>query len=183
MRCGVILVLGLIILHGCASRSNTVTETESTSVFEPPVSTPSDSSLPTPEPTISRGPSSIPSKGQAQVSKPVATLLAKAESDLQAGHLERSAASLERAIRISPRNPILWHRLAEVHLKQGNLRQAEAMAIKSNSLIGPGAQLARDTRAGSVPFTSGRATVQVEGNHDPVPLSLPGCKRRSLPCP
>jgi hypothetical protein len=39
---------------------------------------------------------------------------------------------------------MIWHRLAEVHLKQSNLRQAEAMAIKSNSLIGPGSPLARD---------------------------------------
>jgi hypothetical protein len=39
---------------------------------------------------------------------------------------------------------MLWHRLAEVHLKQGNLRQAEAMAIKSNSLSAPGTQLMRE---------------------------------------
>jgi predicted Zn-dependent protease len=84
------------------------------------------------------------SRGQVQTSKPVATLLAKAESDLQAGHLERSAASLERAIRISPKNPMVWHRLAEVHLKQSNLRQAEAMAFKSNSLIDRETPLARD---------------------------------------
>lgn len=147
MRYVVILILGLSILQGCAYRSPTVGEPAETApppIIEEPVSPQPDASLPPPEPAISRAPAPMTAKGQAQTSKPVATLLAKADSDLQAGHFERSAASLERAIRISPRNPIIWHRLAAVHLKQNNLRQAEAMAIKSNSLISPDTPLARD---------------------------------------
>jgi predicted Zn-dependent protease len=63
---------------------------------------------------------------------------------MNAGQLDHSAANLERALRISPRNPVLWQRLAEVHLRQGDPYQAEAMAIKSNSLTGSDPQLARN---------------------------------------
>jgi predicted Zn-dependent protease len=73
----------------------------------------------------------------------VATLIAKAESEFNAGRLDRSAANLERAIRIEPRNPVLWHNLATIRLQQGRYAQAESMAGKSNSLIAPGAALVR----------------------------------------
>ena len=43
---------------------------------------------------------------------------------------------LERALRIEPRNPVLWHELARIRLEQGQYRQAENMAAKSNMLTG-----------------------------------------------
>jgi predicted Zn-dependent protease len=45
-----------------------------------------------------------------------------------------SAASLERALRIEPGNPLIWHRLARLRLDQGSYSQAEALALKSNTL-------------------------------------------------
>jgi predicted Zn-dependent protease len=41
---------------------------------------------------------------------------------------------LERALRIEPRNPWLWHRLAVLRLQQGEWRQALELATKSNTL-------------------------------------------------
>lgn len=59
---------------------------------------------------------------------------ARAES--AAGNHASAAASLERALRIEPRNPRLWHELARVRLKQGQFAQAESVAARSNSWAG-----------------------------------------------
>ncbi len=75
----------------------------------------------------------------------VVALLDTAEQQANDGDLESAAASLERAIRIDPRNAALWYHLATVRLSQGNPAAAEQMAVKSNSLAtGNTAQQARN---------------------------------------
>jgi predicted Zn-dependent protease len=64
----------------------------------------------------------------------VVGLLGQAEKQANSGDLEAAAASLERAIRIEPRNPLLWYHLATVRLAQQEAAQAEQLAAKSNSL-------------------------------------------------
>lgn len=64
----------------------------------------------------------------------VVALLDHAEQQANSGDLPAAAMTLERAIRIDPRNPVLWYHLATVRLAEGNSRQAEEMAKKSNSL-------------------------------------------------
>jgi Tfp pilus assembly protein PilF len=64
----------------------------------------------------------------------VVALLDKARKQSAAGQLPESSVSLERALRIEPRNPRLWQELARVRLAQGQYRQAENLAAKSNSL-------------------------------------------------
>jgi predicted Zn-dependent protease len=59
-----------------------------------------------------------------------------ARADVAAGRLPNAAASLERALRIEPRNPRLWQELARVRLKQGQYAQAENVAARSNSFAG-----------------------------------------------
>jgi len=77
----------------------------------------------------------------------VVALLDQAEQQANAGELEPAAASLERAIRIDPRNPVLWYHLATVRLSQGESSQAEQLAVKSNSLAaGNHTQQARNWR-------------------------------------
>ena len=66
----------------------------------------------------------------------VAGLLETARADSNAGRLAEAAAGLERALRIEPRNPRLWHELARVRLKQGQFAQAESVAARSNSWAG-----------------------------------------------
>ena len=63
----------------------------------------------------------------------VASLVDDARAEVSAGRLARAAASLERALRIDPRNPHLWQELARVRLKQGDYAQAESVAARSNS--------------------------------------------------
>jgi Tfp pilus assembly protein PilF len=66
----------------------------------------------------------------------VAGLMDSARADTASGNLAGAAASLERALRIEPRNPRLWHELARVRLKQGQYAQAESVAARSNSWAG-----------------------------------------------
>lgn len=64
----------------------------------------------------------------------VMALLNQAKHQSAAGRMDKAGANLERALRIEPRNPVLWHELARVRLEQGQYRQAENMAAKSNIL-------------------------------------------------
>src|SRR5258707_13042322 len=66
----------------------------------------------------------------------IAGLLDGPRADTAAGRLANAAASLERALRIEPRNPRLWQELARVRLKQGDYAQAESTAARSNSWAG-----------------------------------------------
>ena len=66
----------------------------------------------------------------------VAGLMESARADAAAGRLPSAAASLERALRIEPRNPRLWQELARVRLQQGDYAQAESTAARSNSWAG-----------------------------------------------
>ena len=71
-----------------------------------------------------------------QESPAVAGLLESARSDAAAGRLGSAAATLERALRIEPRNPRLWQELARVRLAQRDYVQAEQLAQRSNSWAG-----------------------------------------------
>jgi predicted negative regulator of RcsB-dependent stress response len=66
----------------------------------------------------------------------VQALLNKAHDQTAAGRMDAAGANLERALRIEPRNPVLWQELARVRLDQRQYRQAENLAAKSNALSG-----------------------------------------------
>jgi predicted Zn-dependent protease len=71
----------------------------------------------------------------------IALLMDTARTDSEAGRLSNAAASLERALRIEPRNPRLWQELARVRFKQRDYAQAENVAARSNSWAGSDAML------------------------------------------
>jgi predicted Zn-dependent protease len=71
----------------------------------------------------------------------VVALLDTADQRARAGNLDNAAAVLERALRLEPQNPLLWHRLAAVRLQQGQFAQAASLAAKSNTLAGTNRQL------------------------------------------
>lgn len=63
----------------------------------------------------------------------VAGLLREARTQRAAGDYDHAAASIERALRIGPRNVDTLQELAYVRLEQGMAEQAEALALKANS--------------------------------------------------
>lgn len=66
----------------------------------------------------------------------VVALLDSAHQSAGAGQLATATASLERALRIEPRNPKLWHELAKLKLQKGDYQQAESLAARSNAWAG-----------------------------------------------
>ena len=64
----------------------------------------------------------------------IVALLDNADQYSAAGQNNKAVASLERAIRIDPKNPVLWNKLGYLHLQEKNWVQAIAMAKKSNVL-------------------------------------------------
>jgi Tfp pilus assembly protein PilF len=71
----------------------------------------------------------------------VAGLMTNARADIEANRLGSAAATIERALRLEPRNPRLWHELARVRLRQAEYAQAESTAARSNSWAGQDAEL------------------------------------------
>ncbi|HET8700839.1 MAG TPA: tetratricopeptide repeat protein [Nitrococcus sp.] len=63
-------------------------------------------------------------------------MVSRAQDSSAAGENDRAAAYLERALRIAPRNAIIWQNLAVVRYRQGQYAQAESLALKSIALAG-----------------------------------------------
>ena len=88
----------------------------------------------------SEAPAPAPAEAPAPAAKgenvAIAGLMQSARSDSEAGKLGSAAATLERALRIEPKNPRLWQELARVRLKQGEYAQAENVAARSNAWAG-----------------------------------------------
>lgn len=72
----------------------------------------------------------------AQSTSAANVLLERGVADLHGGQPEQAAATLERALRIEPRNPAILHYLGQTRLQQGRYDQAEALATQSNTLAG-----------------------------------------------
>jgi predicted Zn-dependent protease len=66
----------------------------------------------------------------------VIALVDTARADVAAERPGPAAAALERALRIEPRNPRLWHELAQLRFKEGEYAQVEGMAARSNTWAG-----------------------------------------------
>ncbi|MCS3903500.1 tetratricopeptide (TPR) repeat protein [Methylohalomonas lacus] len=75
-----------------------------------------------------------PAPERATASPAVVALLETAREQAAGGEDEKAAANLERALRIEPKNPWLWHRLGVLRLQQGDYQAAIDLANKSNAL-------------------------------------------------
>lgn len=118
----------LLLLGGCAGVTPRQTATVTTPDASIPGVIPQQSgegviAEPVPQPVVSGN-------------KAVIALLDRSRLDSGAGQREAAGASLERALRIEPRNAWLWHELAQLRLAQGQYGQAIAIAQKSISFAG-----------------------------------------------
>ncbi len=145
-----LLAAGLLLLAGCASVSIPSSQPPAggvippqepgQTVVTPPPDTPAQSS-PVPGsdavpgtdiPPVPEPPPLPPASGN----RAVIALLDRAQQDSGAGRPDAASATLERALRIEPRNARLWHELAQLRLAQGQYAQAVSLAQKSNSFAG-----------------------------------------------
>lgn len=120
-----IIIMGL--LSSCAGTSNRRQPT--TPVMTAPPAMPS--------PGTARQPLAPPPRSASAPQPPaVVALLDEADRHDAQGQPDQAAASLERALRIQPRDATLWHRLAEIRFEQEQFQQAQTLAAKSNALAG-----------------------------------------------
>lgn len=71
---------------------------------------------------------------RGEESSAVRVLLEDARAAGEARQYGRAAAALERALKVEPRNPRLWHRLATVRFRQGRHAEVVTLALRSRSL-------------------------------------------------
>lgn len=103
-------------------------------VAEPPSRT-EQPAAPAPREESAGQPDSQPSASRPS-GPAVQALIAKAEEHVRAEDFQQAAASLERALHIEPKNPVIYSQLAGVMLAQELPNEAENLARKSNSLAG-----------------------------------------------
>ena len=83
-------------------------------------------------PEIPKEPETLqPLETFAPQSAAIGSLVMAANEDSQHGSLDAAVASIERAIRIEPRNAALYYKLAVLRLKQSKPRLAEDLAHKA----------------------------------------------------
>lgn len=80
-------------------------------------------------------------KEPGQTASVIIALIDEADGLARSGNADKAAATIERALRIEPRNALLWHQLASVKLQQQQWQQAIAFARKSNALAADNRQL------------------------------------------
>jgi tetratricopeptide (TPR) repeat protein len=71
---------------------------------------------------------------QFRLSAASSALVAQAHTQAAGGDFGQSAATLERALRIEPDNPLLWIELGRARLGENNPAQADAMGRKALAL-------------------------------------------------
>lgn len=103
-----------------------------------PFPAPAQPTIPSPQPSPPSAPIAEPPPAEIsrQGNPAVVALLDSAANYVSSGELEKAAASLERALRIEPKNASIWHDLGQIRLHQRQYEQAESLASKSNSLAG-----------------------------------------------
>lgn len=117
-------LLPLLIIQACASS----TPPQQARPYHPPQTRQSDTRK-----------TSIPTVPTAQVVTPstnptVQNIKNQAIQLRNKGQLEAAAQTLERGLRIAPKDASLWSQLASVRLKQRQYGQAQSLAHKSNTL-------------------------------------------------
>lgn len=122
------VIFGLLLMTGCVSPpaplSTNSPPVEDRDVYDDDVrALPSDREL-----------STKPLRSQQRVSPVVQRLLVSANTQINIGNADAAANALERALRIEPRNALLWSRLAAINFNQKKWQQAIQFASKSNTL-------------------------------------------------
>lgn len=112
----------------------------------PPAPPPSSPVIISPVPEVTPAPpgSAVPvpaPRPTAPVSSASQALLAQSQGHVAAGRYDLAAASIERALRIDPRQPLLWLELGDIRMREGDYAQAESVGRKALSLATGNAEL------------------------------------------
>jgi Tfp pilus assembly protein PilF len=136
MRVQLLLTLAIAAaaLGGCALRGPPVPQPT-----PPPAAPPSGTAQPgpaTPGPGAAAPPErpTAPPPRQFHLGPAASALVAQAHQQAAGGDYGAATATLERALRIEPDNPLIWIELGRIRLSENNPAQADAMGRKALAL-------------------------------------------------
>jgi Flp pilus assembly protein TadD len=89
---------------------------------------------PQPQPAPEQPPAPTQPPKQFRLGSASSALVKQARQQTGKGDFGGATATVERALRIEPNNPLLWIELGQVHLAEGNAPQAESMGRKAVAL-------------------------------------------------
>jgi len=108
------------------------TPAEDTKITSPTVQTTPYVTPPAP-PQLSPQHSSA-SHSSSKANAAITSLVSSADNSIKHGDYRAASAAIERALRHDPKNADLWHRLAQIRLRQSEYAQVESLSLKSNAL-------------------------------------------------
>lgn len=129
-QCRVGLMAALLaLLPACAGPSRTDAPARVEERSQPPAAAPDTSTQ-----IAAYRPPAPPRVARPVPNRAVEVLMRRAEDQRSNGDLDGATVSLERALRITPDDAALWHRLAEVRMAQQRPELVVQLAAKSNAL-------------------------------------------------
>lgn len=142
---------GFLLSSGCTTNASTRAKAEDRTLNDPDygstvMTTPAKDAKIT-SPTVQTSPYVTPpaprpspeqhssaSDSSSKANAAVTSLVSSADNSIKHGDYKSASASIERALRHDPKNADLWHRLAQVRLRQSEYAQVESLSLKSNAL-------------------------------------------------
>lgn len=123
------LAIGAVILVACQSLTGPLPP-------QPPRSPlpPTQPQVPPPEEQPQPPPPVQPPPKQFRLSAASSALVSQAQTQAKGGDSVAATATLERALRIEPDNPLLWIELGRLRLRENNATQAHSMGRKALAL-------------------------------------------------
>jgi tetratricopeptide (TPR) repeat protein len=118
-----------LLLAGCPSPWTRPEPQGSAPAVPQPAPEPAPPPAPVPAP-----PRPSPPPRENHLSPATRSLVTQAHTLLAHGDIDGASATLDRALRIEPSNPLLWIELGRVRLVDGNAHQAEVCARKALAL-------------------------------------------------
>lgn len=142
-RLPALVALASLALAGCSLVAPTTPTARAPVPAPAPRPAPAPVPLPAPTPLPPSEPAATPAPAPTPATPPTRTyrlgaaaqsLVTQARAQADGGDLDGAAGTLDRALRIEPRNPLLWIELAKLRLEQKDAKQAEGYARKALSL-------------------------------------------------
>jgi len=124
------IMIATLCLCACATRGPPETRPPPEPIAAPPAGT---AQPPPPTPAPPARPPAPPPR-QFHLGPAASALVAQAHSQAVGGDTGQATATLERALRIEPDNPLVWIELGRVRLSENSAAQADAMGRKALSL-------------------------------------------------
>src|SRR6201993_82052 len=125
-----IVLLVVLCLSGCVLRGPAAPP-GGPAPGEPPSGTAQPAPLPGEAPPAPSGPPSRQGPRQFHLAPAAPALVTQAHTQAGSGEYGQAAATLERALRIEPDNPLLWIELGRLRLAENNAAQADALGPKA----------------------------------------------------